>query len=178
MLAYICNTWGTMGEQETIVKLMPRRPPVFHDSLPLDNRLTLRKHFCDRLPWITGTEVEAWLFLIEPGRYRLLSDEDVQKDIQLEPVRALALQDKSIALSQPSDARPIRDAAIVAKLIPITVGFHNGSWRVLLPEDLGALAPADTDTRALSSLMPEGYLEIWYSDVLRRALDSPWRKRQ
>jgi hypothetical protein len=148
---------------------MPRDPLVVHEFLPLDERLTLPKRFCERLSWITGKDVEAWLYLLEPGRFRLLSDEDVKSDPRLAPVRLLILQEETITPVHPSHAKPLEAAAIVAQLIPITIDNHKGSWRISLSEELGALAPRDTNPRALSILMPEGYLEIWYSDTLRKS---------
>ena len=154
---------------------MPRDPQVVHDRLPVDNRVALPKHFCDRLAWITGKDVKAWLFIVEPGRFRILSDENVQNDPLLEPVRLLHEQTAVPVSARPSQAKPLRDAALIAQLIPITIDLHRGSWRVLLTEELVALAPPDVNPRDLSFLMPEGYLEIWYRDVLRRAFDRSWR---
>jgi len=155
---------------------MPRNPQVEHSPLPADNRLTLPKHFCDRLSWMNGEVSEAWLFVLEPGRNRLLSDENVQNDPQLEPVRLL--QEQTVAPSRPSQAKPLRDAAIIAQLISVTIDLHRGSWRILIPEEMAALAPPDVNPRDLSILMPEGYIEIWYRDVLRRAFDPSWRNRR
>jgi hypothetical protein len=67
---------------------------------------------------------------------------------------------------------------MIARLIPISIELHRGSWRALLTEELAALAPPDVNPRDLSILMPEGYLEIWYRDVLRRAFDPLWRNRR
>ena len=155
---------------------MPSDPQVVHGPLPIDNRVTLPKHFCDRLTWITGKDLQAWLFVVEPGRYRLLSDENVQNDPLLEPVRLL--HEQAAVPTQPSQGTPLRDAAMIARLIPISIELHRGSWRALLTEELAALAPPDVNPRDLSILMPEGYLEIWYRDVLRRAFDPLWRNRR
>lgn len=153
---------------------MPRQPPATHIQLSIDNRLTLPKHFCDRIPWIAGKSIDAWLLLVEPGRYRLLSDEEVQNDPQLEPLRLLILQQDPTTPNPPSYAKQSRDAAMIARLTPITIDPHKGSWRILFAEELAALAPPNCNPKTLSILMPEGYLEIWYADVLRRALDPSW----
>jgi hypothetical protein len=157
---------------------MPRHSPsvkVVRIKVPPDNRITLYKPFCDTLTWLVGkAEVEAWLYLIEPGRYRLLSDEDIENDPELRPVRAAILEEKPNANTLPSQAADIRDAAMLIRLVPITIDFHKGSYRTLYAEELAALAPRYCDPRDLSILMPEGYLEIWYSDALLRAADRPW----
>jgi hypothetical protein len=159
---------------------MPIDPLVpVHTSVSIDNRVTIPKPYSDRLAWIKGTEVEAWLFLPEPGRYRLLSDEDVQNDRQLEPVRLLILQEKPVATVEASHAENLRDVAIVARLIPITVRSHKGSWRFAFSEEWRGLAPPNCNPRTISFLFsPEGFVEIWYTDVLRRALTPAWHDQR
>lgn len=154
---------------------MPSDPLVpIHMSINIDNRITLPKHFSDRLTWITGKEVKAWLFLTEPGRHRLLSDEEVRNDPQLEPVCLLILQEKSAIATEPSHAERFTHSAIVARLIPITISAHQGSWRIPFPKEFKTLAPIDSNPNALSILFsPEGYVEIWHTDVLRKAAYSP-----
>jgi hypothetical protein len=131
------------------------------------------------LTWIQGTEVQGWLFLLEPGRYRLLSDEDVQNDPHLDPVRLMINQERQqLIATTASHVEHSRDAAIVARLFPITVKFHAGNWRIPFAEEWRALAPPDSQPRAISFLFsPEGFLEIWYTDVLRQALTPPWHNQ-
>jgi len=154
---------------------MPNDPLVpVHTSINIDNRITLPKHFSDLLPWIMGKEVKAWLFLVESGRHRLLSDGEVQNDPQLEPVRLLILQEKFSIATEPSYAEHLRKAAIVARLVPITINLHQGSWRIPFPKEFKTLGPTDCNPNALSILFsPEAYVEIWHTDVLRRAACSP-----
>jgi hypothetical protein len=153
---------------------MPNEPLVpVHTSLDPDNRIALPKHVCDRILWMTGTNVQAWLLLLAPGRYRLLSDEQVQDDPQLEPVRLLILEGKPAVVSEPTYSKDLKEEAIVARLVPIAVAQHkqNQSWRISLPRELlRAFAPPDCgDPKAFSILLSlEGYWEIWYTDVLRR----------
>jgi hypothetical protein len=157
---------------------MPREALAIHLSIPLDERVTLPKSFCQRLEWLTGNEVEAWLYLIEPGRYRLLSDKEAETDPQLDPIRARILHENQFIRGQPSQATPARIAVDAARLTPITIDLHKGSWRLSFRAELASLAPADCNPRTLSMLMPDGFLEIWYTDVLRKFLDSPWRAHQ
>jgi hypothetical protein len=158
---------------------MPNEPLVpVHTSLDPDNRVTLPKHVSDRILWMTGTNVQAWLLLLAPGRYRLLSDEQVQNDPQLEPVRLLILEGEPAAVSEPTCSKGLNDEAIVARLVPITPAQHkqSQSWRISLPRELlKAFPPPDcADPKAFSILFSlEGYWEIWYTDVLRRAAYSP-----
>ncbi len=134
------------------------------------NRLTLPKHFSDRIPWIPGTDDRAWLLLLAPGRYRLLSDEQVQSDPRLEPVRLLILEGKTVAVTAPMHTQELSSAAIVARLVPIPVAYSKQCWRISLPQDLDAFAPPDCNPKAFSVLLSlEGYWEIWCTNLLRRS---------
>jgi hypothetical protein len=151
---------------------MPRQSPVIYDQIPADDRFTLPKHFCGRLSWIAEKNVEAWLYVLEPGRYRLLSDLEVEGDPQLEPLRTLVLQDQNMAPGKASATHSPQRGASIARLIPVTVENHKGSWRMPWPEEAAALCPDNCNPRTLAFLMPHGYLEIWYADFLRKCLQS------
>lgn len=121
------------------------------------------------------------MFLLEAGRYRLLSDEQVQGDPRLEPVRLLILEGKPAVVSEPTCAKDLEDEAIIARLIPTTVALHKQSqrWRISLPKELEAFEPPDCNPKELSVLLSlEGYCEIWYTDVLRKAALLPLRGQQ
>lgn len=170
---------GDIGGNPISTYFMPRHSPsvkVAKVRVPSDNRITLHKPFCDALPWLAGkSETDAWLYLVEPGRYRLLSDADVESDPYLRPVRAAVLQGNANVNTAPSQAADMREAAMPIRLVPITIEFHSGSYRTQVAEELVVLAPRYCDPRDLSILMPEGYLEIWYTDALLKATDRTWR---
>jgi hypothetical protein len=150
-----------------------------HIQVSIDNRVSLPKRFSDSLAWVKGTEVQAWLFLLELGRYRLLSDEDVKDDPLLESIRLLILQEKPAATTIASDVESSADASIMARLIPVTIKSHKGSWRMPFPEELSALAPRDCNPRTISILIsPKGFVEIWYTDALRRTLTPAWQNQR
>lgn len=155
---------------------MPREPIIpFHTSLDTDNRLTLPKHICDEIPWLTEPNLRAWLFLLSLGRYRLLSDEQVQNDPNLDCVRSLILEGKTAITSQPTHSENPENESIVARLIPITFVQYkqSQSWRFLFSKELTALAP-DCDIKKVSILLSlEGYWEIWYTDLLKKTLSVP-----
>jgi hypothetical protein len=114
------------------------------------------------------------LLLLALGRYRLLSDEQVENDPQLEPIRLLILEGKPAVVGEPTQSKDLNDEAIVARLVPVSAAQHkqSQSWRISLPKELlKAFAPPDCgDPKAFSILLSfEGYWEIWYTDVLRRA---------
>jgi hypothetical protein len=141
-----------------------------HTSADTDYRLILPKHFSDLVPWLSA-ELRTWILLIAPGRHRLLSDVQVEGDIQLESIRELILKGKTDFVAQPHQAESSGRAAIVATLFPASVALHKQSWRISLPRELKVFAPADCDLNSFSVLFSlDGYLEIWYTDVLRKAV--------
>jgi len=149
---------------------MPPDTILEHVTADVDNRITVPKELCDCVPWLQGTEeLEAWILLIAPGRYRLLSDEQVQNDPQLEPVRSLLLGGRSASLVEPTFALESRRAVIVAKLLKAKIAPYKPRWRITFPKAFSVFVPPDCDPKAFSILFClEGYLEIWYTDVLRK----------
>ena len=151
-----------------------------HTSADASNRITLPKYLSDCLPWIQGTEsIEAWILLVAPGRYRLLSDEQVQNHPRLEPVRSLILERKSASASEPTQAEAMGRAALVVRLLPTTITPPKPGWRIAFPKAFDPFAPPECDRKAFSVLFSlEGFLEIWYTDVLRKAVSLPLESRE
>jgi hypothetical protein len=145
-----------------------------HTSIPeSDDRITFPKHLSERILW-EGTDIQVWLLLLSPGRYRILLDEQVQNDHKLEPVRFLILEGKSRLESEPSFAIDAGAESIVAKLIPTRMEHPpKKTWRIKFPRNLKVFAPPDCGPNALSILFSlEGYWEIWYTPVLKAAVMS------
>jgi hypothetical protein len=163
---------------------MPRNVANPHRAVFLDlavtaGRITIPKDLSERLPWIASSNVHGWFYIISAGRYRLLSDDQVQDDPALGAIRRLVLEGKSSEdQTEASQADPESHDSIVARLWPLSVGLQDQKWRLTLPNELLSLLPPGCNPRSVSILLtPEGYWEIWYTDVLRKALDSPPNKR-
>jgi len=151
-----------------------------HTIADASNRIALPKHLSDRVSWIRGTEsLQAWILLLTLGRYRLLSDGQVQSDPQLEPVRSLILEGTPAGASEPTHAEEPRCAAIVARLVPTLIAPPGPGWRISFPKAFDVFVPAGCDRKAFSILLSlEGYLELWYTDVLRKAAVLPLDSEQ
>lgn len=129
---------------------------------------------------MTGGNIRAWLLLLSPGRYRLLSDEQIQNNPRLDCVRSLILEGKPAIETELTYAEQTHDEAIVARLVPINLTHHkqSQSWRFLFPKEMIVLS-SDCDVKNLSILLSlEGYWEIWYTDVLRKTLSIPLREQR
>src|SRR5437879_11583252 len=102
-----------------------------HTTSDASNRITLPKYLSDCLPWITGTDtIDAWILQIELGRYRLLSDEQVQGDSRLEPIRSLLLEKKTASPTEPIFAEEIGRAAMVASLLSTAITPPKPGWTI------------------------------------------------
>jgi hypothetical protein len=147
---------------------------VAHITADFANRIALPKHLSDRIPWLMGKEsIQAWLLLVTPGRFRLLSDDQVKSDPQLEPVRSLIVDGKSAVAAEPTCSEEPTDAAIVARLVPALIAAPGPGWRISFPKAFELFVPREGNAKAFSIIFSlEGYLEIWCTDVLRRALSS------
>ena len=154
---------------------MPPDPLIAHASADASNRIAFPKHLSDRTLWIQGPgTLDAWVLLVSSGRYRVLSDQQVQSDPQLEPVRSMILEGKSAAPTEPALAEEPRRASIVARLVPTTIAPPGPGWRISFPKVFDEFAPSDCNRKAFSILFSlEGYLEIWYTDVLRKFASLP-----
>jgi hypothetical protein len=152
-----------------------------HTTLDLDgNRIQIPKHLSDRLTWLAGAEqISAWLWIISQGRYRLLADEQVQLDPRLESLRCLILTERIIPSSPATEAKSADETAVVAMLFPVQLKSKDRYWKVSFPRELQEFIPPECQRKELSVLIsPEGYLEIWYTDVLRRTVLSARNFRQ
>lgn len=142
---------------------------------PDGNRIQLPKHFSDRLTWLSVSETTAaWIWTVSPGRYRLLSDEQVQLDSTLDLLRSIMAAQHLAPSTSPTVARNSKDAAVVAMLIPTQLKFQRSYWRLSFPDPLKEFIPPGCDEKKFSIVVGvEGYLEIWYTHTLREAVLSP-----
>lgn len=146
---------------------------VVNVTLELEaRRIQLPKQFSDRLTWLAGLDATpAWLWTISPGGYRLLSDEQAEATPNLELLRSIFLGEELPPSSEPTAAKKPEDAAIVAMLYRVELRSSKSYWRLTLPTALNEFIPPECNGEKFSiSLSLEGYLEIWYTDILRKAL--------
>ena len=146
---------------------------VSHTTLDPDGcRIPLPKHLSDRLPWLSGSELKsAWLWMISPGRYRLLSDEQVDADPRLGLLHQFILEKQLLPSSDPHVAASVDEASVVARLQPTQLKLNKSYWRLSFPGVLDEFIPSGCDRKKFSILLSlDGYLEIWYTEILRSAV--------
>lgn len=136
-------------------------------------RIRLPHDLVQRLPWLIGSgNLEAWLLVLEPGRYRLLSPEQVQMSSQLRSLLELNTEIGSVDASvDPIDAETAEAAAMRTRLWPTTLNPHSGgAWRLTLPTHLPPILKNGVIVYVLSS---DGYVEVWSAECWIRATAHP-----
>jgi hypothetical protein len=110
---------------------------------------------------------------------RILSNEEVEQDPLLEPIRSLVANEFEPSKNGPTMAEDLTRAAFVARLVPVSLTLPSTGWRVPVPKVFEAYVPLEYNRRAFSVMFSvEGYLEIWYTQLLCNTLGDEKRDRK
>ncbi|HEU5414389.1 MAG TPA: hypothetical protein VFW31_11560 [Candidatus Angelobacter sp.] len=137
------------------------------------NRLALPRNIVDHMSWLSGSEiVHAWLLVLSLGRYRLLTDDEVKSNPDLEPVRDLVLRGQVIGRGDLITAEEPKRAAMAAKLLPTIVTPPGPTWRIVLPKAIAIFIPADCDAKDfILFLTLDGFWELWNTHILHEVTE-------
>lgn len=138
-------------------------------------RITLPKDLCTQISWLSGEQpIDAWLLLLSDGRFGLLSKEEAEADSALDRLRVIALSGEATEKAEPSSAVSPEEAALVAKLMPITLKPRGQVWRFSIPSIMEIFAPPSSDLLDFLAIWSDdGYWEIWYTETFKRAALGP-----
>ena len=137
-------------------------------------RVFLPTELVGRLAWLLGDEpIQCFLLVIEPGRYRLLSRNEVEGAPALRDlVPAEVESEDDTPDADPYEAEPAESVLLSLRLIPATVSPRGPGWRLTLPKSLRALQAMDAGTDVVL-IRYKGYVEIWSKECFDRALRVP-----
>ena len=114
-----------------MVEAAPFRP-VFVPA-GSDGRVTIPHAWCERIPWVAGDDtLLVWLLMLLPGRFRILSDPEVQQNQSLNDIRSRIVNGPPPIEVPPTAFDPNEMATLVGRLIPTTLA-PGGSWRLIVP---------------------------------------------
>jgi hypothetical protein len=117
------------------------------------------------------TEIEAWLLVVSPGRYRLIVGE------KAEVSRILDLIAENEATGGVLDrTEDDEQAGIAAKLIPCVISPPPPGWRVNFPQVARDLMYEKEERSFVFFLIVAGYIEIWFPDKFRHIASRPISK--
>lgn len=138
-------------------------------------RVRLPSDVAQQISWLAdGETVDAWLVLLELGRYRLVSHRQAEQDNKVGPtLRRLAAPSNGTVTEDASEFESAPLAALACRLIPTVVSSRGPGWRITLPKEVITLVPPSEDRSQVFLLFSVGFLEIWFPDTLRRALSTP-----
>jgi hypothetical protein len=134
-----------------------------------DRRIAIPQRHCRRISWVAGggKSVRGWLLVLVPGRFRLLSDSDVERDKRLSDVRSLVLGGPTEVGASPVEFESDAKAAVIGRLVPV---FIDPTSRIVIPREI---LPNERERWTFVLLFSLGYLEIWLVDVYNAALACP-----
>lgn len=140
-------------------------------------RVYLPAKIAGRLKWLVGNQaIHAWLLLIEPGRYRLLSQAQAEESTRLKEAikRQSDPQDPDPEV-EPFHAEDSTSAAVAARLSPAVLSPLGPNWRLKLPDDpMGLFRQVAEHSREKAFvLFSDGYLEVWSREHLLEAVQAP-----
>jgi hypothetical protein len=139
-------------------------------SAGTDRRFHLPKAYSDKIPWMSGSaSLSAWLLIRVPGRFRLLSDFEVEGDPKLRDLRSRIIEGPHGNEVSPSEFDSNDRAALIGRLVATTLTAPPPGWRFILPKHL----TPEGACRSVVVLFSSGYCEIWFPEVYKAALESP-----
>jgi hypothetical protein len=137
------------------------------------DRIYIPKHLGKLLALKNRKQVDCWLLVVSPGHYRLTLQppkEEVKGDLA-DILEALEAAKTPGDLLTGTDSDP--KAAMVARLIAITVSPKKGAWRLIIPKVARRLAPSGDTARFVFLTVLAGYIEIWFPEALKQAVSVP-----
>src|SRR5260370_40723375 len=100
-------------------------------------RITIPQPYCEKLSWVRGDQtMRVWLLGLVPGRFRLLSDPEVEQNQKLRELRAAIIDGPAEAATDPTAFESNELAALLGRLIPTTLSPPRPSWRLLVPKQI------------------------------------------
>lgn len=143
-------------------------------SVDRSGKINLPRHTAETLAWRReDSSIQCWLCVIQLGRYRLLSEEDVKRSEILAPaLERITSAEAPDQLQDPADPESSASAAVSARLAPASLSFNKVSgWRLAVSKHTYLMSTMVAHGRVIV-LISEGYLEIWTPDTLNREIEN------
>ena len=128
-----------------------------------------------RLAWRSPTEsTDAWLYVIELGRYRIVPKEDAKRSAIISKIlERINDTDGPDQSEDPAEAESTPLAASNARLFPATLTFtKRAGWRLAVSKQAYPMSTMIAQ-RNVYLMFCQGFLEIWTPDTYHRALEGP-----
>jgi len=139
-----------------------------------DGRVTIPQQFCRAVSWLAGTTaLKAWLLLPRSGQHRLLSQEDVANNPQLEELRVHIQQQESQTTRDPL-AVSDEQTTLPSRFFEVELSWSaKNGWRLTLPSITISLWGIERGKDSVAVLLSGGYIEIWSLNAVALTYDVP-----
>jgi hypothetical protein len=136
-----------------------------------DRRITIPQAYSEKIPWLRDTEtpVRVWLLMMVPGRFRILSDPEVERDPKLALVRSAIIDGPGDAEVALTDFETSERAALIGRLVPATLAGPSPAWRLTLPKQV---VPG-SGPNMFVLLFSLGHAELWFHSTYTAAMEPP-----
>jgi hypothetical protein len=137
-------------------------------------RFFLPKDVTDRIDWLTGEgDTDAWLVAIDKGRFRLLSDVELKRNVALSDLISRPDSEHSLR-NDPTEVFPAEKASLPARALRILVKRHTSGCRMSRPKEMKLFLPRDYDESDwIMIFAAEGFWEIWHRRVFCDSVSTP-----
>jgi hypothetical protein len=137
------------------------------------DRIYIPKHLGELVGLDGLKQVDCWLLVVSPGHYRCAFQPQGEKpkgDLA-DILEALRVAKISGDLLKGTDSDP--EAAIVARLIVVSVSPKKGAWRLTIPKVTRRIAPLGDAAKFVFLTVLGGHIEIWFPETLKQAMSVP-----
>jgi hypothetical protein len=130
------------------------------------SRFFLPRDVTDHIDWLAGEEdTEAWLVVVDKGRFRLLSDAELKGNAFLSDLIS-HFDSRFKAKNEPTEVFPAEKASLPARALSVSIRRHTSGCRMSRPREMRLFLPQDYDEGAWVMIFTaEGFWEIWHRRV-------------
>lgn len=139
-----------------------------------DYRIVLPQSLLRRAGWISGGEpLKAWLLVGGPGRCRLMSSAEFEKDPGCLSLQAAVEAEADHPAESGIEFRDETLVALGMRLFPIEIAPPGPGWRLTLPRTLAAIMQISPQVSSVALLFADEQMEIWTLETLRASVAPP-----
>ena len=137
------------------------------------DRVRLPGDIADRVPLKGSEQVNCWLMVVSPGRFRLMlrgERRDAKGDLArvLDEIEKVEQPGEVLAYTE-SDAK----AALVGRMIPASASPPGPGWRLNIPRIARAVSPGGREAKFVFLAGASGYVDVWFPEAWRQAQTVP-----
>jgi hypothetical protein len=137
-------------------------------------RIILPAALSRQIAWIAGdAPLFGWLLMGSPGRCRLLSSAEVERDAAAQTLRTRIDAELRTVESGTLDFRDEASLALALRLVQVRIAPPEPGWRFTLPRATAAIMRIRPGEDEVALWFLHGHIELWTIEALRSAVGTP-----